>query len=475
MTMKTAAAFMTYVHSDDKYGQLSTLCERLSDEVQIQTGNEFPIFQDRTDIKWGQNWRERIENSLDEVTFLIPIITPGFFKSKECRKELQRFLEREKKLGRNDLIFPVYFVDTPLLNDFELRATDELAEIIATHQYADWRELRFELFTNPQVGKALARLGVQIRDALQRLQPIIKAPAKTPAAVSSSPTATVASEQSKESPITKKEPPTCLVDPYYRGDFVSISEAVKNVAPGTRILVRPGLYTETVVIAQPLEIIGDGEPGDVVVQVADANVIRFQTAMGRISNLTIRQIGGEYYGVDIVQGRLELEDCDITSKARPCIGIHGGADPRLRRNRIHDCKDAGIYVYDNAQGTLEDNEIFNHSRSGVAIDRGGAPTLRRNRIYNNKENGVYIYESGQGVLEDNAIFGNGYSGVSSRKENNPVVRNNRINLNRYYGISVQQNGHGIFENNDLTNNKEGAWAISEDSKANVTRVNNKEN
>ena len=42
----------------------------------------------------------------------------------------ERFLEREKKLKRNDLILPIYFVDTPLLNDAELRATDELAEEI---------------------------------------------------------------------------------------------------------------------------------------------------------------------------------------------------------------------------------------------------------------------------------------------------------------------------------------------------------
>ena len=81
-----------------------------------QTGQEFTIFQDR-DIQWGQNWKRRIEKSLDEeVTFLIPIITPSFFKSKACRDELGRFLERERRLNRDDLILPVYYVDTPLIN-----------------------------------------------------------------------------------------------------------------------------------------------------------------------------------------------------------------------------------------------------------------------------------------------------------------------------------------------------------------------
>src|SRR5215211_1463855 len=105
MTNSKPAALMSYVHSDDKYKQLTTLCERLSDEVGMQIGIEFPIFQDTKDIHWGQNWAQRIQNALtDEITFLIPIITPSFFNSQPCRDELARFLEVEKRLERNDLI-----------------------------------------------------------------------------------------------------------------------------------------------------------------------------------------------------------------------------------------------------------------------------------------------------------------------------------------------------------------------------------
>ena len=85
MAEQKPAAFMSYVHADDKYGHITTFRERLADEVQVQAGIEFPIFQDRKDIHWGQNWRARIEGSLDEVTFLIPVITPSFFNSKHCR------------------------------------------------------------------------------------------------------------------------------------------------------------------------------------------------------------------------------------------------------------------------------------------------------------------------------------------------------------------------------------------------------
>lgn len=65
------SGFLSYAHSDDLAddGGITVLRTRLSLEVQMQMGTGFHIFQDRTDIAWGQNWRGRIEESLNEVTF----------------------------------------------------------------------------------------------------------------------------------------------------------------------------------------------------------------------------------------------------------------------------------------------------------------------------------------------------------------------------------------------------------------------
>jgi parallel beta-helix repeat protein len=450
------AAFMSYVHADDKYGHLTTLRERLSDEVQVQTGREFPIFQDRKNIQWGQNWKQRLEDSLDEVTFLIAIITPGFFNSKYCRDELQRFLERERQLNRRDLILPVYFVDCPLLNDEAQRAQDELAQAIASRQYADWRELRFEPFTNPQVGKTLAQLAVQIRDALPLVQAVEKIAIPTSApkeAQSASQSQSESSEQRAQQPSAKSEPPTRIVDPLHRGDHTTITEAIEQAKPGDRIIVRPGLYQEGLVIDKPLEIVGDGELGDVVVQATGKNVILFKTTMGRVTNLTLQQMGdGQWYAVDIAQGRLELEGCDITSQSLACVAIHNGADPRLRRNRIHDGKQSGVVVHENGQGTLEDNDIFGNASGGVVIKTGGNPTLRRNRIHDSKQGGVFVYENGQGTLEDNDIFGNALSGIEIKTGSNPTVRHNRIHDGKGGGVMVHGNSQGILEDNDIFSN-----------------------
>ncbi|MFI5329694.1 MAG: right-handed parallel beta-helix repeat-containing protein [Desulfobaccales bacterium] len=465
---RTPLAFMSYARFVDEHdqGQLTKFCERLSGEVQVQTGETFPIFQDRKDIHWGQQWQERIDNSLDEVTFLIPILTPSFFKSQKCREELEKFLEREKLLGRSDLILPVYYVGYSLLDDEVKRQTDDLAQIIAERQFADWRDLRFEPFTNTQVRKTLAQMAIQIREALESRQPIQeevpleKTPRVDPpltgeeARQASLPEASTGEAAGiRPGPSEKTEPPTHIVHPMHRGDFVTITAAIQGADPGDRILVYPGLYEEDLVLDKPLELVGVGGPDEVIVQTKDKHVLLFKTTMGRVANLSLHQMGGvNWYGVNISQGRLELEDCDITSQSLSCVAIHAAADPRLRRNRIHDAKGGGVHVFDNGQGTLEDNDIFGNAQAGVGIEEGGNPTLRRNRIHDGKAGGVFVYENGQGTLEDNDIFGNTLSGVEIMEASNLTIRRNRIHDGKQNGVYVHDNGRGTLEDNDIFGN-----------------------
>lgn len=261
----------------------------------------------------------------------------------------------------------------------------------------------------------------------------------------------------------------------YRGDHPTITEAISAALPGYRIVVRPGLYQEGIVIEKPLELIGEGELSEIVIEATGKSVVLFKTSMGRIANLTLRQIGGgKWYCVNIAQGRLEMGECDITSQSLSCVVIHGGADPRLRHNRIHDGNGSGVLAYGNGRGTLEDNEIFGNARAGVAITEGANPTLRRNRIHDGKQTGVFVYENGQGTLEDNEIFSNARAGVTIKQGANPTLRRNRVHGNDYEGVWVYENGAGTFEDNDLRGNELGAWDISSDSESNVKRSGNLE-
>jgi len=459
--MPESIAFLSYTRFDNTHDEdrIARFCERLSGEVKMQTGQTFPIFRDRKDIKRGHRWRERIEEGLDEAVFLIPLLTPSYFQSQPCRKEYELFREREKKLGWNDLILPVYYVECDELEDPAIRQSNPWAKDLSERQYEDWRNLRWEPWTSPTIGRAFERLAKQIKQALKIARPKaisrrVREPAAEEGELADIEPETVARRA------RKKELPTHVVDAMGRGDFLTISKAIKAAQPGDRILVCPGYYTERLVLDKPLEIIGDGDRSDIVIEAKRSNVILFRAAMGIVRNLTLRQVGdGKYYAVDIGQGRLVLEDCDITSQSLTCAAIHSGADPQIRRNRIHDGKQSGVMVYDNGLGTIEENDIFGNARAGVAIRGGGNPTVRRNRIHDGRDDGVLVYEDGLGTLEDNDIFDNAYSGIEIREGGNPTVRRNRIHDGKGSGVYVHKNGLGTIEDNDIFDNAHSGMQI----------------
>lgn len=165
-------AFMSYAHTDDEAadGGLTQLRRRLEREIMLQTGTEVTIFQDRGDIRWGEEWRARIESSLGEVAFLIPILTPNFFKSSACRRELDRFIQRERELGRRDLIFPIYYVTSGVLED--PNENDYLqAHVLADHQYADWRDLRFKSLNSEIFRRGIAEIAERLGTSISRPEP----------------------------------------------------------------------------------------------------------------------------------------------------------------------------------------------------------------------------------------------------------------------------------------------------------------
>ena len=326
--------------------------------------------------------------------------------------------------------------------------------MLASRQFADWRELRFEPFTSPVVRKAVAQLASRMRDTFWHPGPVPARPADGRGQQAEAAAGTAERAGAGGRVMAKTEPPTHVVDAWQRGDFSTVGEAVEAARPGDRIVVRPGLYEEGLVVDKPLEILGDGPVAEIEIRARGADALLFRASIGRVANLTLRQAGGEgeWYGVDITQGRLDLEGCDISSQSRACVAIRNGADPRLRRNQIHDGKQGGVLVYDDGLGTLEDNDITANAHAGVEIKTGGNPTLRRNQIHDGKPGGVYVYDNGLGTLEDNDITANAHAGVSIKTGGNPTLRRNQIHDGKSGGVLVYDDGLGTLEDNDITAN-----------------------
>lgn len=91
--MATSQGFWSYVHADDEAegNRISRLARDVAAQFQMLIGEPLDLRLDRDAIKWGEVWRDKIDLSLASVAFFIPVMTPRYFMSAECRRELQFF------------------------------------------------------------------------------------------------------------------------------------------------------------------------------------------------------------------------------------------------------------------------------------------------------------------------------------------------------------------------------------------------
>ncbi len=224
-----------------------------------------------------------------------------------------------------------------------------------------------------------------------------------------------------------------------------------------------------------MEIFGDGPVSNIEIRAHGTHVLVFEARQGRVSNLTLRQTGGnDCHGVEIRRGQLQLDGCDISSQSAACVAIVGGAESLLRKNKIRDGEKSGVLIRDGGQGALEENDITGNATSGVIVSIGANAILRGNKIHGNKESGVFVYDHASATLLDNDIASNELMGVSVTTGGRVIVRGNRINHNGSEAVRVRKGGHAVVEDNDLTGNRWGAWNIALGSEENVIQARNRE-
>ncbi|WP_114587783.1 toll/interleukin-1 receptor domain-containing protein [Microbacterium arborescens] len=135
------ALFWSYAHADDvgDRGRLLALAEHIRLELSLLRGTDVDLFVDADNLRWGDTWRERIENALDSSTFLVPVLTPRYFERPECRRELTNFYGQAQSRGLTKLVMPILYAPVAGLEE---DSSDELLALCSRIQYFDWTSLR---------------------------------------------------------------------------------------------------------------------------------------------------------------------------------------------------------------------------------------------------------------------------------------------------------------------------------------------
>ncbi|WP_439902968.1 TIR domain-containing protein [Microbacterium azadirachtae] len=163
--MTAIDGFWSYVHADDdaESGRIAQLARDVVAQFEMLTGESINLFLDRDRLQWGDDWRPKVDASLSSIAFFVPVITPRYFMSKECRRELNYFARQAQRLGIEELVLPVLWIDVPGLHDDE--PTDELLALVKRFQWSDWRTLRFSDLGSGEYRKAVADLATRLVQA----------------------------------------------------------------------------------------------------------------------------------------------------------------------------------------------------------------------------------------------------------------------------------------------------------------------
>ncbi|HZG53256.1 MAG TPA: right-handed parallel beta-helix repeat-containing protein [Pyrinomonadaceae bacterium] len=255
------------------------------------------------------------------------------------------------------------------------------------------------------------------------------------------------------SPSTSPARPSFVVALDGNGDFPTLSDAVRRVPAGSRLLVRPGIYNEGLVIDKSLEIVGDGALEEIIVRATKSSCLLMRADTATIRNLTLRgqaRVGGAnddgFFAVDIAHGQPLLDGCDISSDSLACVAIHNpAAAPTIRNCRIHHGVDSGVFAFDGAQGLIAACDIAENSNIGIAITGGASTSVRDCRIHDGADAGIVVWNHATSAIEGCDIYANRRANVGVSDTSVAALRRCRIHDGDNTGVFTHRAGRATIE------------------------------
>ncbi|MFI7578695.1 hypothetical protein [Micromonospora sp. NPDC049497] len=166
MTSAGPICFWSYTHRDNDLegGRIRRLAESISNEYEILTGETLELFVDNTAIAWGDSWGGIINDALARTAFFIPVITPLYLRSTECRREFLEFLGRAKSIDSMNLLLPILYSHTPAVEDSS--SEDEIVRLVRATQREDWRTLRLADESSEKYRTAVHQLAARLVEVM---------------------------------------------------------------------------------------------------------------------------------------------------------------------------------------------------------------------------------------------------------------------------------------------------------------------
>jgi Holliday junction resolvasome RuvABC ATP-dependent DNA helicase subunit len=231
----------------------------------------------------------------------------------------------------------------------------------------------------------------------------------------------------------------------------TIREAIEKASNGTLIVVRPGTYTDNLVITKIVTITAEEGPGTVKLLAATGVPVMLLAESAALSGLTIEAADDESPAIAFESGQLSLSECDVSAAAWATVFVSNRASLTMRATRISNQVGAGVVITSPAGSVLDDCRAEQIGTSGVVVADSGVLRMRATTITNTAGNGVCLNGRGQILIEDCKIANAAKPGLAVENEASAVVR--RLSIDDSEGIGAYLASTGSIELEDCVVNR----------------------
>lgn len=166
-------AFISYARDDDdEFEFVTPFVSRLKAMVRVKFGRDLNCFVDKQEIGWGEEWRERLRESVDAATLFIPFITATYLGRPHCRDEFLTFLSKAQARNVPDLILPILPFRTSIIAP---GSSDEIVQFVESHQYKVIEEGLLAGRGSPEWNQTMAGIADDLWTAVSRAEAALTA------------------------------------------------------------------------------------------------------------------------------------------------------------------------------------------------------------------------------------------------------------------------------------------------------------
>jgi parallel beta-helix repeat protein len=274
-----------------------------------------------------------------------------------------------------------------------------------------------------------------------------------------------------------------------QADFNSIQAAVAAAQPGDKILVCPGVYTESpppstqavLITKNDLRIEAQAAPGEVVLQgmgPTDQRIgFHLLDATGvLLQGFTVQQFR---IGILIQGGSANTLRKNVTTTNQRGIEAFNSAANVVEQNISSDNAElrvpGGVFVSgpESTGNIVRHNEAFRNDSGIGAIVAGRGNVFFGNRSYANRNSGILNVVGSHGtVYENNHVFENAQVGILIGASNEVTARNNRSEKNAGSGIRLQNgSANSLVEKNEIFKNTLDGIQLQTNVDASIIQLN----